>query len=53
MYNIGNHQPVALGDFISCIENATGKKAVKELLPIQPGDVQATFADVSGLRTRF
>ncbi len=53
LYNIGNHQPVALGDFISCIENATGKKAVKELLPIQPGDVQATFADVSGLEQDF
>ena len=53
LYNIGNHQPVALGDFISCIENATGKKATKEFLPIQPGDVQATFADVSGLEDDF
>ncbi len=53
LYNIGNHQPVALIDFIECIEKVTGKKAKKEMLPIQPGDVQATFADVSGLENDF
>lgn len=53
LYNIGNHQPVALIDFITCIEKVTGKKAKKEMLPIQPGDVQATFADVSGLENDF
>lgn len=53
LYNIGNHQPVALGDFIATIEKVTGKNAIKEMLPIQPGDVQATFADVSGLENDF
>lgn len=53
LYNIGNHQPVALGDFIATIEKVTGKTAIKEMLPIQPGDVQATFADVSGLENDF
>lgn len=53
LYNIGNHQPVALGDFITTIEKVTGKNAIKEMLPIQPGDVQATFADVSGLEQDF
>tara|TARA_R110002110_G_scaffold2830_1_gene14142 strand:- start:71392 stop:72384 length:993 start_codon:yes stop_codon:yes gene_type:complete len=49
LFNIGNNQPVALEDFISCIENALGKKAVKEYLPIQPGDVKRTYADTSNL----
>ena len=53
LYNIGNSKPVALIDFITCIENVTGKKAIKEMLPLQPGDVQATFADVSGLQKDF
>lgn len=53
LYNIGNHKPVSLGDFIGCIEKATGKTAIKDMLPIQPGDVQATFADVSGLENDF
>src|SRR5690606_28016241 len=49
IYNIGNNQPVKLLDFIEAIEEAVGKKAVRELMPIQPGDVPATFADVSAL----
>ncbi|MFO7534546.1 MAG: NAD-dependent epimerase [Kiritimatiellia bacterium] len=49
LYNIGNQAPVKLGYFIACIEKATGRKAVKNLLPIQPGDVPATCADVSDL----
>jgi UDP-glucuronate 4-epimerase len=49
LYNIGNNQPVALMDFIRAIETALGKKAVIEYLPLQPGDVPATFADVSDL----
>ena len=53
LYNIGNSKPVALIDFITCIEDVTGKKAIKEMLPIQAGDVQATFADVSGLQKDF
>lgn len=49
IYNIGNNQPVELMEFIEAIENALGKKAVKNLLPIQPGDVPATYADVDAL----
>ncbi len=49
IYNIGNNNPVKLMDFISAIEEATGKKARKNLMPIQPGDVPATWADVDDL----
>jgi UDP-glucuronate 4-epimerase len=50
LYNIGNHSPVQLMDYIACIEKATGKTATKNLLPMQPGDVPATFADVEELK---
>lgn len=49
LYNIGNNNPVLLMDFIEAIERALGKKAVKEFLPLQPGDVPATYADVDDL----
>ncbi|MCX6842145.1 MAG: NAD-dependent epimerase [candidate division WOR-3 bacterium] len=49
LYNIGNHTPINLLHFIEVIENAVGKKAVRNLLPMQPGDVPATFADVDAL----
>ncbi len=49
IYNIGNSAPVRLDDFIAAIESALGKKAVREMLPLQPGDVPDTFADVSEL----
>jgi UDP-glucuronate 4-epimerase len=49
LYNIGNNQPVELMYFIECIERAVGKKALKNLLPAQPGDVPRTFADVDAL----
>jgi UDP-glucuronate 4-epimerase len=49
IFNIGNHDPVKLLDFISCLERSLGRKATKELLPIQNGDVRATYADVSAL----
>jgi len=49
LYNIGNHQPVELGRFIEIIEQVTGKQAVKNLLPMQPGDVPATYADIDDL----
>lgn len=49
IYNIGNHQTVALGDFIATLEAALGRKAIKEMLPMQPGDVEATWADVRDL----
>ena len=50
IYNIGNADPVNLGDYIHAIETAVGKKAILELLPLQPGDVPDTFADVSALK---
>lgn len=49
LYNIGNNQPVALMDFVRAIEDAVGKKAVIDYLPMQPGDVPATYADVNDL----
>jgi len=49
IYNIGNSSPVRLGDYIAAIEDAVGRKAIKEMLPLQPGDVADTFADVGDL----
>jgi len=49
LYNIGNHQPVELLRFIEVLEEALGKKAMKKFLPMQPGDVPATCADVQDL----
>jgi UDP-glucuronate 4-epimerase len=49
LYNIGNHSPAKLMDVIEMLENALGKKAIKNMLPMQPGDVPATFADVEDL----
>ncbi|MBW2054018.1 MAG: NAD-dependent epimerase [Deltaproteobacteria bacterium] len=49
LYNIGNHNPVPLMEFIETIEDALGKKAKKEFLPMQPGDVPTSFADVDDL----
>lgn len=50
LYNIGRGEPVALEDFIAAIEQATGKPAKRNNLPMQPGDVEQTFADVSELK---
>lgn len=49
VYNIGNHQPVELGRFIEILEEALGKKAIRNELPLQPGDVLETYADVEDL----
>ena len=49
LYNIGNNQPVELMHLIEVLEAALGKAAVKNFLPIQPGDVPATYADVDAL----
>lgn len=49
VYNIGNQHPIKLMDYISCIENAIGRKAIKEFLPMQLGDVYQTYADSSAL----
>ncbi len=50
VFNIGNNNPVPLLDFIACIEDALGKKAEKRLLPLQDGDVPATYANTDALR---
>jgi UDP-glucuronate 4-epimerase len=49
VYNIGNNEPVQLMDFIKTIENAVGKEAQKNMLPMQDGDVVATYADIEEL----
>jgi UDP-glucuronate 4-epimerase len=49
LYNIGNQQPVELGRYIEVLEECLGKKAEKNLLPLQPGDVPDTYADVEDL----
>jgi len=53
LYNIGNSKPVKLLDFISEIEKCTGKEAIKQMLPMQPGDVERTWADVELLKKRY
>ena len=50
IFNIGNHHPVPLLDYIGCVEQALGLKAEMNLLPLQDGDVPATYADVDALR---
>lgn len=50
LFNIGNHNPVSLLDFIHSIESACGREAVKEYYPMQDGDVPITYADTSRLR---
>ncbi len=53
IYNIGNNKPVKLMEFISTLEKYLGKEAKKEFLPMQPGDVYQTYADVSELMKDF
>lgn len=53
VYNIGNNTPVKLMDFIGALETALGKKAKIEMLPLQPGDVLNTYADVTDLAEQF
>jgi UDP-glucuronate 4-epimerase len=50
VYNIGNHRPVELLRYIEVLEDCLGRKAGKNLLPLQPGDVPDTYADVEALR---
>ncbi|GIK24359.1 MAG: NAD-dependent epimerase [Betaproteobacteria bacterium] len=50
VYNIGNHEPVELMDYIAALEGALGRKAEKNFLPMQDGDVPATYADTAELR---
>ncbi|HJN20418.1 MAG TPA: NAD-dependent epimerase/dehydratase family protein, partial [Candidatus Nitrosopelagicus sp.] len=53
VFNIGNNNPVDLMDYIEALENALGKKAEKIFLPLQPGDVPDTYADVNDLEEQF
>ena len=50
IFNIGNHEPVLLLDYIAALEKALGRKAELEMKPMQPGDVKATYADTRALR---
>ncbi|HEY3911023.1 MAG TPA: NAD-dependent epimerase/dehydratase family protein [Stellaceae bacterium] len=50
LYNLGNHRPEPLLDFIAVLERALGRTAQKELLPMQPGDVAESFADIETAR---
>ena len=53
VYNIGNNNPEKLEDFITILEKAIGKKMVRENLPMQPGDVPATYADISAIKRDY
>jgi UDP-glucuronate 4-epimerase len=53
LYNIGRGQPVKLMDFVEIIEEALGRKADKQFLPMQPGDVEQTHADIRDLQADF
>ena len=47
IYNLGNASPISVNDLVTKLEKALGKKAVKEYLPLQPGDVERTYADIT------
>ena len=49
MFNIGNHDAVEVNRFVGLLEQALGRKAILRPLPMEPGDVEATFADVDAL----
>jgi UDP-glucuronate 4-epimerase len=49
VYNVGNHQPVGLQDFIATLETVLGRQAVREMRPMQPGDMVRTYADIAAL----
>jgi UDP-glucuronate 4-epimerase len=49
VYNVGNHQPVALLDFVALLERVLGRAAVKKFMPMQPGDVVETYAETAAL----
>ena len=53
VYNIGNNKPVELMDYIKALEEALGKKAKINFLPLQPGDVPDTYADANNLKEKF
>jgi UDP-glucuronate 4-epimerase len=49
IYNVGNNRPEDLMDVVSLLEKEVGRTAIKEMLPMQPGDVEATYADIAEL----
>lgn len=53
IYNIGNNRPTELMEYINILENALGKKAIINFLPLQPGDISNTSADISALKESF
>jgi UDP-glucuronate 4-epimerase len=53
VYNIGNNRPERLDHFVDVLERVIGKKAVREYLPMQPGDVPATFADITAIHSDY
>jgi UDP-glucuronate 4-epimerase len=53
IYNLGESQPISVNDLVAALEQALGKKATKQHLPLQPGDVDRTYADVTRARTRL
>ena len=53
IYNIGNSSPIKLLDFIAEIERELGIKAIKEMMPMQAGDVNQTFANISNLKRDY
>ena len=53
VYNVGNHHPEELTDVVSLLEKELGRAAVRDMLPMQPGDVTETFADVGDLMRDF
>jgi UDP-glucuronate 4-epimerase len=50
VFNVGNHQPVRLLDYIALLERALGREAKMEMKPMQPGDVPSTYADTRALK---
>jgi len=53
IYNLGNNQPVELEKFIQVLEEKLDKKAIKQYLPLQPGDVEATYADINKAKEKL
>lgn len=53
VYNIGNNNPEKLEDFLTILEKLLGKKAIREDLPMQPGDVPATYADITAIKRDY
>jgi UDP-glucuronate 4-epimerase len=53
VYNIGNNRPERLGHFVDVLEGVIGRKAVRNYLPMQPGDVPATYADITAIREDY